>query len=144
MPAKKKAAKPKTKSKKAVRSERSRTVKKKVPAKKVLKAPKPSKVSKKTASKKAKKPAKVEEVVAGQLLGKVEDYFAHINVIALTLKGPLSAGDTIRVKGHTTDLIQKVESIQTEHLPVSAAKAGDGVGIKISGRCRRGDKVYKI
>lgn len=142
MPVKKKAAKPKTR--KAARSERSRTVKKKAPVKKIAKASKPSKVSKKTAAKGGQKPAKVEEVVAGQLLGKVEDYFAHINVIALTLKGPLSTGDTIRVKGHTTDLIQKVDSMQMEHLSVSAAKSGDGVGIKISGRCRRGDKVYKI
>ena len=69
---------------------------------KAKKAP-PKKTAKKAAKKsKAKKVVKVlgpKEVEGGIFLGDVEDYFAHVNVIALTLKKPLAVGDTIRVKG---------------------------------------------
>jgi putative protease len=129
--AKKKAAK---KSKKVVRK-----------AKKAA----PKKAAKKVAQKKskAKKVAKVlgpKEVEGGILLGEVEDYFAHVNVIALTLKKPLAVGDTIRIKGHTTDITQKVESLQIDHKPVQTGAVKDGVGIRIIDRARRGDAVFKI
>ena len=85
-----------------------------------------------------------KQVVGGVLLGQVEDYFAHVNVMALKLLAPVSVGDMIRIKGHTTDITQKVESMQIEHQPVQAATAGDSVGIKIADRARRTDVVYKI
>ena len=74
----------------------------------------------------------------------MEDYFARISVIALTLKAPLSVGETIRVQGHTTMIEQKVDSIQILYAPVLSAKKGDGIGIKIKDKCRKGDKVYKV
>jgi len=85
-----------------------------------------------------------KQVVGGVLLGRVEDYFAHVNVMALKLLAPVSVGNMIRIKGHTTDITQKVESMQIEHQPVQAASAGDSVGIKIADRARRTDVVYKI
>jgi len=78
------------------------------------------------------------------VIGKVSDYFAHINVMALTLESDLSVGDTIRVKGHTTDLTQTVDSMQIEHQNVQTAKAGDSIGIKVKERIRKGDTVYKV
>lgn len=85
-----------------------------------------------------------KQVAGGVLLGQVEDYFAHVNVLALKLVAPVSVGDMIRIKGHTTDITQKVESMQIEHQPVQTASAGDSVGIKIADRARRTDVVYKI
>jgi hypothetical protein len=85
-----------------------------------------------------------KQIVGGVLLGRVEDYFAHVNVMALKLLASVSVGDMIRIKGHTTDITQKVESMQIEHQPVQTASAGDSVGIKISDRARRTDVVYKI
>jgi len=85
-----------------------------------------------------------KQVVGGVLLGQVEDYFAHVNVMALKLLAPVSVGNMIRIKGHTTDITQKVESMQIEHQPVQTASAGDSVGIKIADRARRTDVVYKI
>ena len=85
-----------------------------------------------------------KQVVGGVLLGRVEDYFAHVSVMALKLLAPVSVGNMIRIKGHTTDITQKVESMQIEHQPVQAASAGDSVGIKIADRARRTDVVYKI
>ena len=77
-------------------------------------------------------------------IGRVEDYFAHIGVAGITLTGTLRAGDRIRIKGHTTDLEQVVESIQIEHERVQEAKAGDRIGVKVPDRCRGGDHVYVV
>ena len=78
-------------------------------------------------------------------VGRVVDYFAKIGVIAVEItSGELRVGDTIRVKGHTTDFTQKIESMQIEHQNVDVARAGDSVGIKVSERARRHDIVYKL
>jgi len=77
-------------------------------------------------------------------IGKVKDYFAKIGVAGIDLTGTLRVGDTIHIKGHTTDLEEMVESMQIEHEQVEEAKAGDAIGIKVPDRCRDGDTVYKV
>ena len=77
-------------------------------------------------------------------IGRVTDYFAKISVAGIDLTGKLRVGDTIRVRGHTTDLELVVESLQVEHDQVEEAGAGDKIGIKVSDRCRRGDHVYRV
>jgi len=80
----------------------------------------------------------------GVLLGFVEDYFAKIGVVALTLKLPLALGQRIQVLGHTTNLEQIVDSMQIDHAVVIQAAAKSAVGIKVIGRARRGDHVYLL
>jgi hypothetical protein len=77
-------------------------------------------------------------------IGIVNDYFAKIGVAGIDLEGPLQLGDTIHIKGHTTDLQLVVASMQIEHDQVQEAKAGDAIGIKVAERCRGGDLVYKV
>jgi len=78
-------------------------------------------------------------------VGRVSDYFAKIQVAAVEITGDgLSVGDTIHIKGHTTDLTQKIESIQIEHEDVKTVSRGDSVGIKVEDRVRRRDVVYKV
>ncbi len=77
-------------------------------------------------------------------IGQVADFFTHVNVIAVKLSGELSVGDRIHIKGHTTDFIQEVASIQIEHQVVIKAKVGDDVGIKVAEKVRHGDKIFKI
>ncbi len=77
-------------------------------------------------------------------VGRVMDYFAKIGVAGIDLTGKLRAGDTIHIKGHTTDLEQVVESMQIEHDQVDEAGAGDKIGIKVKDRCRGGDHVYRV
>lgn len=77
-------------------------------------------------------------------IGVVNDYFAKIGVAGIDLVGPLKVGDTIHIKGHTTDLELAVDSMQVEHEQVEQAKAGDAIGIKVKDRCRGGDIVYKV
>lgn len=78
-------------------------------------------------------------------IGRVSDYFAKIGVAGIeVVSGELKAGDTIHIVGHTTDLTQKVDSIQIEHEQVEVAKVGDSIGIKVDDRCRSGDKVFLV
>ena len=79
-----------------------------------------------------------------QEVGKVSDFFARPVVAGIELTAPLTVGDKIRIKGHTTDLEMVVDSMQINNAPVTEAKAGDSIGVKVSDRVRSGDKVYKI
>jgi translation elongation factor EF-Tu-like GTPase len=78
------------------------------------------------------------------MIGVVADFFARPVVAAIELTAPLKVGDRIHIKGHTTDLEQTVDSMQVNNAPVAEAKAGDGVGVKLTDRVRKGDSVYKI
>lgn len=77
-------------------------------------------------------------------LGIVDDYFSHVGVMAFKLDGELKVGDTIHIKGHTTEIVQTVESIEIEHKKLDLAKKGDNVGIKTKDRVRKGDTIYKV
>jgi selenocysteine-specific translation elongation factor len=79
-----------------------------------------------------------------ELIGTVMDFFARPVVAGIDLTGILKAGDRIHITGHTTDIELTVESMQINNVNVQNAKAGDSVGIKVSDRVRRGDKVYKV
>jgi translation initiation factor IF-2 len=78
-------------------------------------------------------------------VGHVSDYFAQVGVAAVTVTGePIRIGDILHFKGHTTDLIQEVSSMQIEHESVKEAKNGDDVGIKVNDKVRGRDTVYKV
>jgi len=78
-------------------------------------------------------------------IGKVTSFFPKINVAALEITSEeLHVGDTIHIKGHTTDFQQTIDSMQIEKQSVSAAKKGDMVGIKLKDRARPDDKVFKV
>lgn len=77
-------------------------------------------------------------------IGEITHYFDHIGVAVVELKDKLKKGDKILVEGHTTNLEQTADSMQVEHKPVSEAKKGESIGLKVSGKVRAGDKVYRI
>lgn len=85
-----------------------------------------------------------QQIIGAVFLGKIKNYFSHLNACALTLEAGLSVGDTIRIKGHTTDLTQKVESLQVNHLGVQSAAAGEDAAIAVADKVRIGDAVYKV
>lgn len=58
--------------------------------------------------------------------------------------GEIKVGDTIRVKGTTTDFTQRIDSMQIDRNPVQSAKAGQSVGIKVRERTRQHDKVFLV
>jgi len=80
-----------------------------------------------------------------QEVGRITHYFSKINVGVLELsKGELHVGDTIHIKGHTSDFYQKMESMQVENNPVDSVKPGEPVGIKVESPVRENDIVFKV
>ena len=71
--------------------------------------------------------------------------FFRIPVVAVirVTRGRIKVGDKVWIRGHTTDLKETITSMQVEHQPIQIAKKGDEVGVKISARARRGDRVYQ-
>lgn len=83
--------------------------------------------------------------MAEQEIGVVSHYFGKIGVAAIDItEGELHVGDTIHVKGHTSDFTQEVGSMQIEHGSVEVAKAGESIGIKVVDHAREHDKVFKV
>jgi hypothetical protein len=130
MPLKKKKAKKKVTKKRVVKR---RPAKKRV----VKKAP-----ARKRAAKKAIKKAK--SGIKEKVLGAVTHYFPHVRAAVIKLKSPLSTGDSVRIKGHTTDFTQKVASMQIDRVPISSAKKGDEIGLMVDSRVRQHDVVYAV
>ncbi len=76
-------------------------------------------------------------------IGKISHFFSKINVAVIELKAPLKVGDTILIKGPTTDFQQIVDSMQIEHKNVETASAGQSIGLKVMQRVRETDAVFK-
>ncbi|MBM3958046.1 MAG: translation elongation factor-like protein [Gemmatimonadetes bacterium] len=81
--------------------------------------------------------------MAEALIGKITHYFSRAGVAVLSLDTPLRKGEWIRIRGHTTDLRQHVESMEIHHRQIEEAKPGDDVAIQVSDRVRVGDSVYR-
>jgi translation elongation factor EF-1alpha len=78
-------------------------------------------------------------------IGRVTHYFSKIGVAALEITaGELKVGDTIHVKGHTSDFTTTIESMQIEHEQVPVAKVGDSIGIKVPDHAREHDQVFVV
>ena len=148
-PAKKKVA---SKKKKAVKKIAKKKVAKKKTAKKSIKAkaaPKKQTLRKPTMVKPGPQPTgipPVEEPAANEeALGAVTHYYSHLSVAVVQMnKGTLRTGDTIHIKGHTTDFTQTVESMEFEHQHIEQASAGQSFGMKVKDHVREHDIVYLV
>ena len=93
---------------------------------------------------KEKKEAKEEkEEDLGKPIGKISHFYSRIGVGIIDLKDSLKKGDKIKIKGHSTDIDQEVDSIQINHKDVEEAKKGDVIGMHVNDKVREGDSVYK-
>lgn len=77
-------------------------------------------------------------------VGKVTHYFTKISVAAVELSDTLNIGDTIHIKGATSDFTQTVDSMQIDKEAVQTATAGQTIGLKVVEHAREGDIVYKV
>ena len=141
MPAKKKALKKKVVKRKAVKR---KAVKRKVVRRKAVRRAAPKKKpSKKPAS--FKKKAIVKKPKEGKdVIGTITHYFPHVRAAVIKLKSPLGIGESIKIKGHTTDLTQAITSMQIDRVPIEKAKKGDEIGVLVNSRVRQHDLVYRV
>jgi hypothetical protein len=144
--------------KKATRKKttRKKTARKKATAKKT--APKKTAPNQATREKApAKKPVAPKAVSATMtegakiaagvptLIGVVTHYFGRVGAGVISLEsGELRVGDTVHVRGHTTDFYQRVNRIEIDHAPVEIARPGQSVGVELTQRVREHDRVFKV
>jgi putative protease len=78
-------------------------------------------------------------------VGEIIKFFSKISVAAIRLsEGLLKVGDTVHIVGHTTDVTQSIDSMQIENKDVQEAGPGADIGVKIQGKVREHDVVYKV
>jgi len=132
------------KKKPAKRKPARKTTKKKVVAKKAVKKASKKPVAKKKPARKT--PAQKSGIIkeAGKVIGKVTHYFPQVRAAVIKLKAPLNTGETIKIKGHTTDLTQTVSSMEMDRVPIAQGKKGQEIGLLVDSRVRQHDIVYLI
>ncbi len=77
-------------------------------------------------------------------VGRIAHYYSKASVAIVELSGPLNKGDKIVIRGTTTNIEQTVDSMEIEHKQIMNAQAGQSVGMKVAGRVRENDIVYKV
>ncbi len=80
-----------------------------------------------------------------QAVGVVQKYFKKQGAAAVKLmEGGLAIGDSIVIEGASTYMEQEVESLMMGVDLVQEAGKGQDVGMKVAGRVRKNDKVFKL
>ena len=83
--------------------------------------------------------------MAEEKIGVVIHYWSKIGVAGLKITdGELNVGDTIHIKGHTSEFTQRVDSMQIENQKVEVARAGDEIGLEVADHAREHDEVFKV
>ncbi len=83
--------------------------------------------------------------MAEKKIGEVFTFFSQVSVAGIKITdGELTVGDTIHIKGATTDVTQSVDSMQVDRNPIEKAARGDSIGIKVKDKVRPTDIVYKV
>ena len=83
--------------------------------------------------------------MAEKKIGVVIHYWGKIGVAGLKITdGELKIGDTIHIKGHTSDFTQQVDSMQIESEKVDVARVGEEIGLEVGDHTREHDEVFKV
>lgn len=78
-------------------------------------------------------------------IGSVIKFFDKTSIAAVKLDfGDLAVGDTIHIKGNTTDFTQQIELMEFDHQPVQKALRGHFAGVKLSQPAKPFDLIYKV
>ncbi|HEV7746830.1 MAG TPA: toll/interleukin-1 receptor domain-containing protein [Pyrinomonadaceae bacterium] len=89
-------------------------------------------------------PTSSNQPVKETLVGTVQHYYGRAGAAILQLSKALKVGDTIRVRGVTTDFTQTISSMELDRAPVTRAKGGVQVGVGVTEAVRVGDLVYVL
>jgi putative protease len=76
-------------------------------------------------------------------IGRITHYFRQLGVAVLQLDEGVAVGDTLHIRGHTTDFSQPVTSLEVDHRKLLAVGPGADVALKVDARVRAGDIVWK-
>ena len=76
-------------------------------------------------------------------IGRVIHFYSRAGVATVELTLDVRKGDKIVVRGTTTEIEQTVDSMESDHTQLATAQAGQTIGIKVVGRVRENDVVYR-
>jgi len=81
-----------------------------------------------------------------KLVGRVKHFYPHIPAMILELEDDLKIGDEIivRKKNGEERFCQVIESMEIEHKKIQEANVGQEVAVKVIGKTKEGDLVYKV
>lgn len=77
-----------------------------------------------------------------QPIGRVRHYYNRLGVAVIELRDHLILGDWVHFYGCTTNFVQPVSSMQSEHNPIGEAFPAETIAIRVDDRVRDGDLVY--
>jgi len=142
-PKKRKSVKSKVKTVK--RKVKTRSLPKKNQAKKIA-APKTTGAKKHSVHKPVKKVVVAKKPVqpALPLVGKIIHYYDHISVGVVHVEKPLRVNDRIRIGKNDQFFEQDIKSMQVNRQPITEAKKGQEIGLKVKKRVRQNDLVWKV
>ena len=101
--------------------------------------------ARKPAPRPAARPMPASMAPPGERIGVVTHYYSHLSVAVVKLESArLRVGDTLHIRGHTTDFKQRVDSLEVNHAPVQEVGPGDDFGLKVREHAREHDIVYKV
>ncbi len=77
-------------------------------------------------------------------VGRIAHFYSKPSVAVLELSSDLKKGDKIVIRGTNTNIEQIVDSMEIEHKQIPNAQAGQSIGMKVNGRVRENDVVYRV
>lgn len=77
-------------------------------------------------------------------VGLITHFYSKPSVAVIELSSTLNKGDKIVIRGSTTNIEQTVDSMEIEHKQIPNAKPGQSIGMKVNGRVRENDVVYRM
>jgi putative protease len=74
----------------------------------------------------------------------VTHWFPRASAAVVALSHPIHLGDTIHVRGQSTDFVQQVGSLALDGEPVREGAPPQALGVRLAARARPGDRVFRI
>jgi len=77
-------------------------------------------------------------------VGRITHVYSKASVAAIELNAPLNKGDKVLIRSNKTNIEQTIDSIEIEHKQILNAQTGQLIGMKVNGRVREKDIVYRL
>jgi hypothetical protein len=77
-------------------------------------------------------------------VGVVLHYYPRAAAAVVALSRPIHRGDTIHVRGQTTDFVQPVRELALDGASVAEGAPEQQIGVRFDQRARAGDRVYRV
>ena len=81
---------------------------------------------------------------ADKKIGTVIHFYDKILVAIVKLTAPLKTSTEVKFKHGDNEFTQTIDSMEIEHKPITIAKKGDEIGVKIKQAVKEKTEVYLV